>query len=251
MLEIEPLPLLADNYAWLLSAGGEAAVVDPGEGPPVLQAVRARGLTLKSVLATHHHGDHVGGIPEIVAALGDVEVFCSVHDRDRVPAANHAVVDGETFSLLGAEVHCLLVPGHTLGAVAYHVPAAAAVFTGDTLFLAGCGRLFEGTAADMHESLHRLASLPPQTRVFCGHEYTEKNLRFAASVEPARSATRERLEEVQKLRQRGVPSVPALLATELATNPFLRVGEPGLQVHLSAADSLSAFAELRHRRDVF
>jgi hydroxyacylglutathione hydrolase len=238
MMQVAALPLLADNYAWLLwHDRGHAAVIDPSESEPVLEAVRARGLTLTQVLATHHHHDHVGGIPGLVAATPGVEVLCSETDLSRIAGATRGLRDGERVSVVGETFEALHVPGHTTGAIAYF--GAGAVFTGDTLFLSGCGRLFEGTPPQMFASLGRLAALPPATLVYCGHEYTEKNLRFALSVDSENRAVKERQAKVAAQRARGEPSVPATLAEELATNPFLRARE------------LAAFTELRRRRDSF
>ncbi len=245
-MRIEPIPCLGDNYAWLLSGDdGTAAVVDPGEAAPVLARLHERGLTLRQILATHHHHDHVGGIAELCAAVPGVEVLCSTLDRERVPGATRGLADNEALRVAGEPFLAMHVPGHTRGAIAYF--GAGAVFTGDTLFLAGCGRLFEGTAEELFASLARLAGLPRNTLVYCGHEYTEKNLRFAESVDKGNAAVMARRLAVEELRRGGAPSVPASLREELATNPFLRAKE--LAGRLGAADALAAFKELRRRRD--
>lgn len=252
VMKIEPIPLLGDNYAWLLVADdGRCAVVDPAEAGPVAERVKSSGSKLTWILATHHHWDHVGGIEDLVKAFSGVEVICSTTDRDRVPAATRFVEDGERLSIAGSETECLHVPGHTRGAVAFYFAADSAVFTGDTMFLAGCGRLFEGTPAQMHASLSRLAELPKSTRVYCGHEYTEKNMRFAASVDPENSDVRDRLAAVIELRQAGEITVPALLADECSTSPFLRLADPVLQKLAGSNDPVTVFAELRRRRDSF
>ena len=167
-MQIEPIALLSDNYAWLLTQEGSdaCAIVDPSEAGPVRALIEARGLTLKWILATHHHWDHVNGIEDLVLG-GDVTVYCSSYDFDkgRVPCATVALSEGDSFELFGETVSCMEVPGHTLGAIAYYVPTSLAVFTGDTLFTAGCGRLFEGTPAQMHASLTKLAQLPVETLV--------------------------------------------------------------------------------------
>jgi hydroxyacylglutathione hydrolase len=234
---IEAVPVLSDNYAWLIHDGREAVVVDPGEAGPVLAALEQRRLRLRWLLATHHHHDHVGGIEALCAAASGVEVVSSMHDLGRVPRATRGVVDGERLTVAGLELTAMLVPGHTLGALTY--VGGGAMFTGDTLFLAGCGRLFEGTPEQMFTSLRRLAALPPETLVYCGHEYTEKNLRFAASVEPDNPAIAERQARVVEQRRQDDPTVPAPLAVELATNPFLR------------AKDLVEFTTRRSRRDAF
>ncbi len=250
-MSIAPIPCLEDNYAWLLWRGQEAVIVDPGEAAPVMSVLAARGLKLVAILATHHHGDHVGGIQELVRAFPDVCVIASAHDAARVPAVNLALRDGLRFELIGLELECLEVPGHTLGAVAYLVPAWDAVFTGDTLFGAGCGRLFEGTAPMMYASLQRLAQLPPQTRVYCGHEYTQKNVRFALELEPDNAALLRRREKVARQRGRGQPSVPATLAVELETNPFLRSEAPALVALAGTDHPVEVFAWVRRRRDAW
>lgn len=247
------LSLLEDNYAWLLcdEASSTCAVVDPSEAAPILAFLREEGLTLGTVLATHHHFDHVGGIEELVAAAGPLEVVCSAHDLPRVPGATRGVEDGEVLELLGHEVRCLAVPGHTLGAVAYHFPREAMVFTGDTLFAGGCGRLFEGEPGQMLHSLLRLAALPEDTRVYCGHEYTVQNLAFAAHLEPDNEAVAARLEGERSRRIAGWPTVPSTVRLERMTNPFLRVDEPGLRRVTGQDGPVAVFAELRRRKDHF
>lgn len=252
-MKIISIPLLSDNYAWLLvdSATSDCAVVDPSEAEPVAATLKERGLQLRWILATHHHWDHTGGIDSLVAAFPGVEVVCSAVEAPSIPGAGRAVQDGETLKVAGSKAICMLVPGHTRGALAYYFPADEAVFTGDTMFLAGCGRLFEGTPAEMHASLSRIAALPRDTRVYCGHEYTEKNLRFALSVDPGNAAVEARLSEVRAMLGRGEPTVPAALAVERATNPFLRTAETVFQGLGGFADPVEVFAELRRRRNDF
>ena len=250
-MDIIALPLLADNYAWLLvdPASRDCAVLDPSEGEQVAAAIAQRGLRLRCILATHHHPDHIDGIPQL--ASPGVDVIASRYDQNRIPNLTQVVDDLGQLTILGQDVTCLHVPGHTLGAVAYHFTAAQAVFTGDTLFLGGCGRLFEGTPSHMHTSLQRLASLPPQTQICCGHEYTQKNLEFAATIEPQSTAIRQRLAHVKQLRQHNKATVPAVLAEELRTNPFLRAAQPHIIQHVGARDPLDAFAKMRQARDCF
>ncbi len=254
-MKIEAIPLLKDNYAWLLQAEGasECGVVDPSEAGPVLELIEERGLDLTTILATHHHWDHVNGIVGLLEAFPGAEVVCSHFDYEagRVPGATRFVKDGERFTLMGLEVECLMVPGHTLGAVAYFMPEAGAVFTGDTLFTAGCGRLFEGTPEQMYHSLARLGDLPGDTAVCCGHEYTENNLRFAVSIGEENPRVAARLGEVSALRAAGKPTVPASMELERVTNPFMRADEAGLRGVMGATSSVEAFAELRRRKDGF
>ena len=250
-MQIIGLPLLSDNYAWLLTEEGsrECAVVDPSEAAPVAAAIAARNLQLKWILATHHHPDHIGGIQDL--AKPGIEVVASAYDKERIPSLTRVVGENERLQVLGHEVQCFMVPGHTLGAVAYYLPRADAVFTGDTLFTGGCGRLFEGDAGQMHVSLHKLASLPERTQVYCGHEYTEKNLRFALSLEPRSLPVQQRLENVMAQRARQEATVPAPLALELQTNPFLRADSATMAKLTGESGGVAVFAELRRRRDSF
>lgn len=238
-MEVSIIPCLKDNYAYLLRAPGSAlaVVVDPSEAAPVLAELGRLGLKLGAILATHHHLDHVGGNDELVQKFPGIPVYASDKDRGRIPAQTHFVADGDDIAVLGLKFRCLFVPGHTLGAVAYY--GEGAVFTGDTLFAAGCGRLFEGTPAMMHESINgKLAALPDDTRVYCGHEYTASNLRFAAHVEPGNAAVRAKAERVAEQRAKNEPTVPSTLADERATNPFMRV--TSAEIIESVAERLGA-----------
>ncbi|MBM4375951.1 MAG: hydroxyacylglutathione hydrolase [Deltaproteobacteria bacterium] len=244
------VPCLADNYAYLVVGDrGRAVVVDPSEAAPVERALETAGLELAAVLCTHHHWDHVGGLAELRARRGVLEVYAHAIDAARIDGAVHELGDDEPLCVAGLDFAALHVPGHTLGAVAWF--GAGAVFTGDTLFLAGCGRLFEGPAAMMRASLERLAALDGDTRVYCGHEYTVANLRFAATVEPENHAVAARLERALAARASGRATVPATLAEERATNPFLRCDEPEIRRRFAGATLDEVFAEVRAAKDRF
>ncbi|HEY5146671.1 MAG TPA: hydroxyacylglutathione hydrolase [Polyangiaceae bacterium] len=255
-MRIVPVPCLTDNYAYLvIASGGEAAVVDASEAEPVRAALRREGARLAAIWSTHHHLDHVGGNAEL-AREAKIDVVAHVSDQGRVPAQTRGVDTGDTVRVGDIEAKCIHIPGHTLGAVAYVVDAGAerAVFTGDTLFCAGCGRIFEGTPAQMHASLERLAALPGDTRVYCGHEYTANNLRFAAHVEPGNDAVARAQERVSALRARGEPSVGTTIDEERADNPFLRVASAEIRAKLAIpkqADEVAAFAAIRAAKDSF
>jgi hydroxyacylglutathione hydrolase len=226
-IDVGIVPCLSDNYSYLLRVPGtdRAVVVDASEAGPVRAALRERGLKLSAILATHHHDDHVGGNLELMKEFPHARVFGFRTDEGRLPGLTDGVEDGECIDLGGMEVTAMHIPGHTLGAVAYLIDDAA--FTGDTLFVAGCGRLFEGTPGQMYDSLNtKLGGLPDETRVYCGHEYSAKNLEFAAHLEPGNEAVRAKAERVKALRALGEPSVPSTIGEERATNPFLRVEKP-------------------------
>jgi hydroxyacylglutathione hydrolase len=253
-LEIKAIACLKDNYAYLVSdrAAGVCAVVDPSEAAPVSAALAERKLALTHILNTHHHHDHVGGNLALKHATG-AAIVGAEKDRARIPGLDHGGGDGETFRLGPHEARILEIPGHTSGHIAYWFGAARAVFTGDTLFLMGCGRLFEGTPAMMWVSLTKLMALPDDTRIYCGHEYTLNNGRFALTLEPGNQALQARMKEVEKFRASGKPTVPATLALEKQTNPFLRTGSPEIRegLDMKNADDVDVFAEIRRRKDAF
>jgi hydroxyacylglutathione hydrolase len=258
-VDVVPVPQLQDNYAYLVvdRAGGETAVVDCAEAGPVVDEVRRQGLRLTTVLATHHHYDHVGGNADLLAAMPGLRIYGSAEDAPRIPGITDPVHDGDTFRVGALSGRVILIPAHTSGHVAYHFPDADIVFTGDTLFAAGCGRLFEGDAAQMMGSLGRLAALPDATRVYCGHEYTQKNLEFALTLEPGNRAVVGKLAAVRELRSAGRPTVPSTIEEEKATNPFLRTSSPELaasvraKVRDVAGDPVSLFAAVRALKDRF
>jgi hydroxyacylglutathione hydrolase len=225
------LPAFSDNYVWMLHDGTRAVVVDPGDAAPVIEALDARRLALAAILVTHHHADHVGGVDALRPRLQG-PVFGP--QRERIPQPYTALVDGDSVEALGLRFEVIDVPGHTSGHIAYYLPTGAAndgapiLFCGDTLFSAGCGRLFEGTPAQMHRSLARLAALPGDTRVCCAHEYTLSNLKFAHAVEPANADIAAHTAWCLAERAQGRPTLPSSIARETRINPFLRCADPAV-----------------------
>jgi hydroxyacylglutathione hydrolase len=255
-MRIVPVPCLDDNYAYLvMSESGDAAIVDASEAKPVREALEREGAHPRAIWSTHHHWDHVGGNEELARDLG-LEVVGHTHDKGRLPGMTKAVETGSLVAAGGITACAIAIPGHTLGAVAYYIEDGAdcVVFTGDTLFCAGCGRLFEGTPAQMHASLSRLLELPAETRVYPGHEYTENNLRFAAHLEPGNEDVARARERATRLRGEGTPTVGTTLAEERLTNPFVRVRSPEIRERLAIpedADDATAFAAIRKAKDTF
>lgn len=255
MLAIAPIPAFDDNYIWLLRVVGSraCAVVDPGDEDPVLDRLSADGLDLVAILVTHRHGDHVGGVAALKQRYAAAVVYGPANEP--VPQRDLAVRDGDVVELpaLGARFAVLGVPGHTEDHVAYL--GKGLLFCGDTLFAAGCGRVFGGTFEQLHASLQRLAALPPDTAVYCAHEYTEANLGFAQWVEPASAVVAERLAQVRALRRCGTPTLPSSIGLECATNPFLRVAEPSVIAAAerwagrALADGAAVFRALRTWKD--
>jgi hydroxyacylglutathione hydrolase len=238
MLDIVQIPVLTDNYVYLARAGAAVFVVDPAVSEPILAAAEARGWRITHILNTHWHPDHVGGNAAIQAATGCF-IVGPAGEAAKIPGLGQAVRQGDIVDLDGHAAHVIDVPGHTAGHNAYYFPADDALFCGDTLFALGCGRLFEGTADEMWASLAKLTALPDETRVFCAHEYTQSNGRFALSVDGGNPALAQRMAEVNAARAAGLPTVPSTLGLERQTNPFL------------TADSVESFAERRRAKDVF
>lgn len=259
MIQISALPAFSDNYIWLLQDATHrlCAVVDPGDSSVVLDWLAAHpGWQLSDILVTHHHHDHTGGIAALKAQSGARVLGPAL---EAIPERDVALEDGQEVRVLGLDFRVLHVPGHTAGHIALFANDGEQplLFCGDTLFSAGCGRLFEGSAEQMHASLQRLAALPETTHVYCTHEYTQSNLRFALAVEPDNQALRQRAADVGRLREQGLPSLPSTLAVERASNPFLRVTEPTVRKKASAqagsqlATDSDTFAALRRWKDNF
>ena len=253
-LQILTVPCLSDNYAYIAHdpQNGATALIDVPEAAPILETLRQQGWSLDQVLLTHHHADHVQGLAEVLAAHPATVIGASA-DAHRLPALDRAVAQGDTVTIGGETGRVLDVSGHTVGHIAFHFPGAQAVFTADSLMALGCGRLFEGTAAQMWESLSKLAALPPATMVYPGHEYTQANAKFARSVDPDNPALISRSEAVDAARSKGQPTVPSTLAEERATNPFLRASDPEMKARmgLPRASDAEVFAEIRARKDNF
>lgn len=255
-MKIIQIPLLRDNYAYLLvcDKSKQAAVVDPSEAEPVLRRIEQEQVDLKAILNTHHHRDHTGG-NEGILARHVADVYAHKSDAHRVPGLSRPVDEGEQIQIGEMKGKVLFIPGHTTGHVAYLFENN--LFCGDTLFAAGCGRLFEGTPEQMHASLSKLRALPDNTKVYCGHEYTESNLRFALTVEPKNPKVVSRFERVQGLRSRGAPTVPSTIEEEKQTNPFLRWDSKEIQATVKSSrrdarlDPVSVFAAVRKMKDAF
>ena len=263
MTQVTAIPGFVDNYFWLLSTGRHAAVVDPGDAAPVLEQLRRLNLQLDAILITHHHGDHIGGVPALLADRR-VPVFGPRAELAAIPFIDHSLDEGDAVDVPGVNLRCqvLSVPGHTLGHIAYFAPAVAGrndnlLLCGDTLFASGCGRLFEGTPEQMHASLSRLAELPADTKVCCAHEYTLSNLAFACAVEPGRDSLKDEVERVQALRSQNLPSLPSSIGHERRFNPFLRAGDASVRAAAAVfsgaelADEVAVFAALRRWKDNF
>jgi hydroxyacylglutathione hydrolase len=253
MIDVHAIPIFTDNYVWILTRGTDAVVVDPGDAGPVLDFLEARQLRLCAVLITHWHPDHIGGLSRLASA--GVPVLGPAAEAARIPGLTRTVCEGDSVAVLDTEFEVLELPGHTLGHIAYR--AGDLLLCGDTLFSAGCGRLFEGTPAQMHASLSRLAALPPQTQVYCTHEYTLANLAFALAVEPDNAELVRYAADIRRRRDAGQPSLPSTIGLERAINPFLRNDIPAVVKAASTwsgaplDDPAAVFATLRRWKDGF
>ncbi|HTY55275.1 MAG TPA: hydroxyacylglutathione hydrolase [Candidatus Binataceae bacterium] len=253
------VPQLADNFAYLVIEDSSrlAGVVDCSEPGKVLDEVKRQGVKLVAVLSTHWHGDHVGGNTELKRAIPDLKIYGARAENGRIPGLTDDVADGDSVAIGGLKGRVIGIPAHTNGHVAYYFPELKSVFTGDTLFIGGCGRVFEGKAATMVDSLAKLAALPDDTRVYCGHEYTEKNLRFALTLEPSNQALQAKHRWALDARGAGKWTVPSTIGEEQQTNPFLRTDSAEIRASLKridpkiADDSVAVFAKIRELKDDF
>ncbi|PSN15931.1 hydroxyacylglutathione hydrolase [filamentous cyanobacterium CCT1] len=257
-MEIHRVAAFRDNYIFVLHdpTAAEAAVVDPGDAAPVLQTLERLGARLTTILNTHHHSDHVGGNRQLLKRFPAALVYGGAADQGRIPGQTHVLQEGDRVSFGGRQAEVFFVPGHTRAHIAYYFAptdpdAWGELFCGDTLFAGGCGRLFEGTPQQMVESLSKLRQLPDTTRVWCAHEYTLNNLKFAVTVDGTNAALRDRLVQVQAARAQNQPTVPAELGLEKQTNPFLRWDDAALRQATNSTSDLQTFARLRGKKDLF
>jgi len=258
-MRVVPIPVLSDNYAYLIidETSKEAGVVDPSEAGPVAETIRKEGVKLTSIINTHHHWDHVGGNEELLKEFPGVKVYGHKRDKDRTPGITNLVDEGDTMNIGQHQGSFLFIPCHTSGHVALYFAKEKAVFTGDTLFIAGCGRLFEGTAADMHNNMVKLTALPDDTRIYCGHEYTVKNLQFALTLEPSNAKLQSKLQWAQDMRAKKQPTIPSTIAEEKEFNPFVRVNNVELQANVKKQfpevkiDPVTILEKTRYLKDNF
>lgn len=257
-MEIYRLPARSDNYIFVLYSPSDrtAAVVDPADAPPVLAKLNELGAELVAIFNTHHHNDHVGGNRELLARFPGAQVYGGAEDRGRIPGQHRYLEEGDRVTFAGRTGQVFFVPGHTRGHIAYYFAPQTndkpgELFCGDTLFVGGCGRLFEGTPAQMQPSLAKLRNLPDNTRIWCAHEYTLSNLKFAVTVDGENAVLRDRLASVVRDRQQNKPTIPSLLGTEKSTNPFLRWDSPALQATANSRDPIDVFGHIRKLKDQF
>ena len=254
MLEIQQLPVLNDNYIYLIHdlVSGETAAVDPAVSEPVLAALKLNNWQLSYIFNTHHHADHIGG-NLVLKKQTACHIIGSEADRQRIPGIDQGVIEGDCLNLGKHTIQIIECSGHTQGHIAFYIPEFDALFCGDTLFAIGCGRLFEGSAEQMQQSLRKLTALPLATKIYCAHEYTAANARFAFSVEPDNADLQQAIGRIKHLRANNQPTVPTTLQQEIATNPFLRANSPEIQENLAmqGATELAVFTELRERKNRF
>ncbi|MBW4670624.1 MAG: hydroxyacylglutathione hydrolase [Cyanomargarita calcarea GSE-NOS-MK-12-04C] len=256
-MEILRIPVLTDNYIFLLHDifSNTAAVVDPAEAEPVIKKLHELEAELVAIFNTHHHNDHVGGNKQLIQQYPQVTVYGGVEDKGRIPGQQVFLEEGSRINFANRTGEVFFIPGHTRAHIAYYFPSQSGetgeLFCGDTLFAGGCGRLFEGTPIQMVDSLSKLSSLPDNTRVWCAHEYTLKNLQFAVTVDADNLDLQQRYDEVKAHRSRGEATVPSLLGVEKRTNPFLRYSQPALQLAVNSNDPVQTFARLRGMKDKF
>lgn len=257
-MDIHRVAAFRDNYIFVLhnAEQGQAAVVDPGDAEPVLRTLEQLGATLAAIFNTHHHSDHVGGNRQLLERFPQAQVYGGIEDRGRIPGQTHFLQEGDRVQICNRPAEVIFVPGHTRAHIAYYVAPATPndwgeLFCGDTLFAGGCGRLFEGTPQQMVESLGKLRQLPDQTRVWCAHEYTLSNLKFAVTVDGTNATLQQRLKQVQAARAQDQPTVPTELGLEKQTNPFLRWDQASLQQAMNSTSTVQTFARLRGKKDLF
>ncbi len=262
-LQIQPIPAFSDNYFWIIHNGKSAIIVDPGDAAPVLSYLNLHELDLCAILLTHHHEDHIGGVTGLLKkATKSIPVYGPLAELQsgRIPFITRGCKQGESILLpeLNLSFDVIEVPGHTRGHIAYYNAETGSLFCGDTLFAGGCGRLFEGTPAQMVNSLHKIMALSPNTKIYCAHEYTLANLRFALAVEPNNTALQTRFDDASRTREKGLPTIPSHLDLELQTNPFLRSTSPEIITTLQhnkkltgAADELAVFTAVREWKNTF
>ena len=253
-LELMTIPCLSDNYAYLIhdSSTGATGLVDAPEARPILQALENKGWELSHILITHHHHDHIGAVSELRAATSARVIGCGA-DAHRLPPLDVQVAEGEAVQIGGETGYVLDVSGHCQGHIAFHFPDSKLAFTGDSLMALGCGRIFEGTAPQLWESLNKIMDLPEDTTICSGHEYTQANAKFALTIDPDNSKLISRASEVRSARENGQPTVPTQLSEELSTNPFLRASDPAIRARLGmqASEDVDVFTEIRTRKDNF
>ncbi len=253
-LQIDQFMCRQDNFGVLLhdTASGQTAIIDAPEEAPILAAIKSTGWKPTLILTTHHHADHVEANLALKQKFG-LKIVGPRDEADKIPGIDEAVAEGSPLEFAGHQVHVIDTPGHTAGHISYHLPDANIAFVGDTLFALGCGRLLERSAPVMYESLKKLAALPLQTRIYCGHEYTLANARFALTIDPENAALQERAEKIEALRAEGKPTLPTTIGEELATNPFLRWNDADIRRNLGMESALDVevFAEIRKRKDNF